>query len=89
MMVQRVLSCENLKSAQKAMIGSGFFVLLQFSIFLFAGSLIWQYMDGVPLLKDREFSTFVLEYLPLLLELKLIFLRLILYIILSLVALSF
>ena len=65
MMVQRVLSCENLKSAQKAMIGSGFFVLLQFSIFLFAGSLIWEYIGGVPLPKDREFSTFILEYLPL------------------------
>ena len=65
MMVQRVLSCKDLKSAQKAMIGSGFFVLLQFSIFLFAGSLIWQYMEGVSLLKDREFSTFILEYLPL------------------------
>ena len=65
MMVQRVLSCKDLKSAQKAMIGSGFFVLLQFSIFLFAGSLIWQYMGGVELIKDREFSTFVLEYLPL------------------------
>ena len=65
MMVQRVLSCKDLESAQKAMIGSGFFVLLQFSIFLFAGSLIWQYMDGEMLLKDREFSTFILEYLPL------------------------
>ena len=65
MMVQRVLSCKDLKSAQKAMIGSGFFVLLQFSIFLFAGSLIWQYMGGIELIKDREFSTFVLEYLPL------------------------
>ena len=65
MMVQRVLSCKNLKSAQKAMIGSGFFVLLQFSIFLFAGSLMWQYMDGAILSKDREFSTFILEYLPL------------------------
>ena len=65
MMVQRVLSCKDLKSAQKAMIGSGFFVLLQFSIFLFAGSLIWQYMDGALLLKDREFSTFILEHLPL------------------------
>jgi len=64
MMVQRVLSCKNLKSAQKAMIGSGFFVLLQFSIFLLAGSLIWDYMGGVALEKDREFSTFVLTYLP-------------------------
>jgi len=65
MMVQRVLSCKDLRSAQKAMIGSGFFVLLQFSIFLLAGSLIWEYMDGVQLVKDREFSTFILNYLPI------------------------
>ena len=65
MMVQRSMSCKDLKSAQKAMIGSGFFVLLQFSIFLLAGSLIWQYMGGVDLPKDREFSTFILRYLPL------------------------
>ena len=65
MMVQRSLSCKDLQSAQKAMVGSGFFVLLQFSIFLLAGSLIWEYMDGVQLAKDREFSTFVLNYLPI------------------------
>ncbi len=65
MMVQRSLSCKDLQSAQKAMIGSGFFVLLQFSIFLLAGSLIWEYMDGIQLAKDREFSTFILNYLPI------------------------
>ena len=64
MMVQRALSCQSLKSAQKAMIGSGFFVLLQFMVFLFAGSLIWQHMSGVELTKDREFSTFIINYLP-------------------------
>ena len=33
MMVQRVLSVKNLKSGQKAMIGSGIFVLIQFGVF--------------------------------------------------------
>ena len=36
MMVQRVLTTKDLRSGQKAMIGSGVFVLLQFAIFLFA-----------------------------------------------------
>ena len=36
MMVQRGLSTKNIKSAKKAMIGSGIIVFLQFTIFLFA-----------------------------------------------------
>ena len=65
MMVQRVLGTKNLKSAQKAMIGSGIFVLIQFSIFLFAGSLIFLLMKGAPLNQDREFTTFIIQYLPI------------------------
>ena len=38
MMVQRSLSCSNLSAARKAMIGSGIFVFIQFSIFLLLGS---------------------------------------------------
>ncbi len=64
MMVQRVLSTKNLKSAQKAMIGSGIFVFIQFSIFLFAGSLIFLLMKGAPVDQDREFTTFIIQYLP-------------------------
>ena len=64
MMVQRVLGCRNLKSAQKAMIGSGFFVFLQFSVFLLAGTLIYTLYGGIDLQKDREFSTFIVENLP-------------------------
>ena len=51
MMVQRVLSTKNIKSAKKAMIGSGIIVFLQFTIFLFAGSLIYlvtNNMDFLP-----------------------------------------
>ncbi len=64
MMVQRVLSVKNLKSGQKAMIGSGIFVLIQFGIFLFAGAMIYYFFNGVQINKDREFSTFIVEYLP-------------------------
>lgn len=64
MMVQRVLSCRDLSSARKAIIGSGFFVFLQFTVFLLAGSLIYIYLGGVELEKDREFSSFIVNELP-------------------------
>ncbi len=64
MMVQRVLSVKDLSGARKAMIGSGFFVFLQFAVFLLAGSLIYIYLGGIDLEKDREFSTFIVNELP-------------------------
>jgi Na+/proline symporter len=64
MMVQRVLATRDLDSARKAMIGSGFFVFLQFSIFLLIGSLIYIYFGGMDIEKDREFSTFIIQHLP-------------------------
>ena len=63
-MVQRVLGTRDLSSAQKAMVGSGFFVAIQFIIFLFAGSLIFILFDGTVLEQDREFTTFIINYLP-------------------------
>jgi len=64
MMVQRVLSCRDLSSAKKAMVGSGIFVFIQFTVFLLAGSLIYHYLGGVGIEKDREFSTFIVNELP-------------------------
>ncbi|NHQ59770.1 sodium:solute symporter [Chlorobium sp. BLA1] len=64
MMVQRVLGCKDLRSARKAMIGSGFFVFFQFSVFLFAGSLISVFMHDAPMEKDREFAFFIVHHLP-------------------------
>ena len=64
MMVQRVLGCKNLKSAKKAMIGSGIFVFFQFSVFLLVGSLLSIFMQGAPMEKDREFAFFIVHYLP-------------------------
>ncbi len=64
MMVQRVLGCKDLGSAKKAMIGSGFFVFFQFSVFLLAGSLISVFMHGASMEKDREFAFFIVHYLP-------------------------
>ncbi len=64
MMVQRVLGTNSLSSAKKAMIGSGLFVTIQFAVFLLAGSIIYIYFNGLPMDKDREFATFIVEVLP-------------------------
>jgi len=64
MMVQRVLGCRSLASAQKAMIGSGVFAFIQFALFLLVGALIFLFLDGAPLDKDREFSFFIVNHLP-------------------------
>jgi Na+/proline symporter len=64
MMVQRVLGCSDLGSARKALIGSGLFVFVQFTIFLLAGSLMYLFMQGTATEKDREFATFIVNYLP-------------------------
>ena len=64
MMVQRVLTCNSLSKARLAMIGSGFFVFIQFMVFLCAGSLIWSYLGGVDIPKDRELASFIVDHLP-------------------------
>ncbi|MCS5625408.1 MAG: sodium:solute symporter [Candidatus Marinimicrobia bacterium] len=65
MMVQRVLGTKNLSAARRAMVGSGIFVFLQFSVFLMAGSLIYLLMGGVEMERDREFTSFIVNYLPI------------------------
>ncbi len=77
MMVQRSLSCRNLSDARKAMIGSGIFALIQFSIFLLIGSLLKEfymsvdfstisssYVENGGFKKDRELAHFIATYLP-------------------------
>lgn len=64
MMVQRVLACRDLPSARRAMVGSGIFVFVQFSLFLAVGSLLHIYFRGAPMETDREFATFIVHELP-------------------------
>ena len=78
MMVQRSLSCKDLSSAKKAMIGSGIFVFIQFSIFLLIGTLLKEFYQSVDLAaissdyvidgavrKDRELAFFIATFLPI------------------------
>ena len=65
MMVQRVLATNNMNAARKAMIGSGIFVIIQFSLFLFIGSLIYIATDCLMIEKDREISYVINQILPI------------------------
>jgi len=64
MMVQRVLATKDVTSAKKAMIGSGIFVLFQFSLFLLVGSLIYVASEGLIIDKDQEMTFVILNILP-------------------------
>tara|TARA_Y100000994_G_scaffold222390_1_gene202613 strand:+ start:9021 stop:11696 length:2676 start_codon:yes stop_codon:yes gene_type:complete len=64
MMVQRVLATKDISSARKAMIGSGIFVLLQFALFLFVGSLLYIATDCMVLDKNQEIPYIISNILP-------------------------
>ena len=64
MMVQRVLATKDIKSARKAMIGSGIFVFLQFAFFLFVGSLLFVATDCNLIDKNEEISYIINNFLP-------------------------
>ena len=47
MFVQRYLACASLSHARRALLVSGFVVLIQFSLFLLLGLLLWAYYEGI------------------------------------------
>lgn len=47
LIVQRLLTCEDKKSSQKALITSGIIIIIQFSIFLFIGVMLFVLYKGV------------------------------------------
>ncbi|MFL2433673.1 MAG: sodium:solute symporter family transporter [Vicinamibacterales bacterium] len=66
MFVQRYLACASLSQARRALFVSGLVVLVQFSLFLLLGLLLWAYYDGstyfsaaLPLSPDRVFAYFI------------------------------
>jgi SSS family solute:Na+ symporter len=60
--VQRLLASRNLRDSRKAIIGSGFVVLLQFALFLFVGVALFAHYAGRTFeTPDEIFPRFILE----------------------------
>lgn len=70
LMVQRILGCKSLADGRKAMIGSAIFVMLQFALFSFVGTLLWiNYGGQTPHQlgltdSDQLFPLFIIRDLP-------------------------
>ncbi len=65
LIVQRLLSSKSLKDAQRALIGSGFVVFAQFTLFLMVGVGLWAlYGDRTFSAPDQVFPTFIVERMP-------------------------
>ena len=65
LIVQRLLTCRDLDSSQKALVGSGVVVMIQFAIFLLVGLGLWAYYGGQEFSRgDEIFASFVVNVLP-------------------------
>jgi SSS family transporter len=65
LIVQRLMSSRSLKDAQKAIIGSGFVVFLQFFLFLVIGLGLWAFYQGRQFaLTDEIFPSFIISHMP-------------------------
>jgi SSS family transporter len=65
LIVQRLLTCRDLPAAQKALVGSGVAVVLQFGLFLLVGLGLWSFYGGREFeLPDGIFALFIVEQLP-------------------------
>jgi len=64
LIVQRLLSTKDLRSGQKAIIGSGIIVIIQFAIFLILGLMLYSYYGPMDMKSDEIFPKFIIEKLP-------------------------
>jgi SSS family solute:Na+ symporter len=70
LIVQRLLTTKNLRSSQKALVGSGFVVFCQFALFLFIGLLLYGFYNGQTPAQlglttmDEVFAKFIVHELP-------------------------
>jgi len=63
--VQRLLTTKDLKSAQKALVGSAFAIIVQFVLFLGVGLGLWVFYQGRPFDRSDEiFARFIVEEMP-------------------------
>ena len=66
LIVQRLLAARGLRDAQRALIGSGVFIILQFALFLLVGTSLWLAgADPGPAMRgDAIYPTFAINQLP-------------------------
>lgn len=68
--VQRVLTCRNVRDSQKAMIASGIIVFVQFVVFLLMGVMLYAFYEGASIQElglaraDGIFPKFIVEEIP-------------------------
>src|SRR5213082_3136618 len=62
--VQRLLAARGLKDAQRALIGSGVFIIMQFALFLFVGTCLWLAGADQGGRSDAIYPSFVITRLP-------------------------
>ena len=72
LIVQRLLTTRSLKDSQKAIIGSGVMVIIQFALFLIVGLFLFAFFNGISLgdvnapfqKADEIFPFYIIHYLP-------------------------
>src|SRR6266550_2312159 len=66
LIVQRLLAARGLRDAQRALVGSGVFIILQFALFLLVGTSLWLAgADPGPAMRgDAIYPTFAINQLP-------------------------
>lgn len=64
LIVQRALTTPTLRDAQRAMVLSGFIVMVQFAVFLFIGILLYAYYSGAKMDPNEVFPHYIINHLP-------------------------
>ncbi len=64
LIVQRLLTTKDLKSGQKAIIGSGIIIIFQFFVFMLVGIALYAYYGTLDIRSDEIFPKFIIEELP-------------------------
>ena len=65
LIVQRLLTCRDVRHSQRALIGSGIVVIAQFALFLFVGLGLWVFFEGRAFdSSDEIFARFIIDEMP-------------------------
>ena len=65
LIVQRLLTCRDAAQSRRALIGSGFAVIVQFALFLLVGLGLWVFFEGRDFARSDEiFARFIIAEMP-------------------------